>query len=297
MQHRARPPTDLRVWSPPGNGNRRSRYRYRISQFVVFSIFIRNLYLKESSIGKLYFITRLRIRFIKRIALLGLPVCMQSGLFAMFSLTLATVAAQWGHIGVAVQSVGAQIEAVTWMTAAGFLHGPCRFCRTKLRGTRLHPDQTRVSYTLKLAVSIAFFAGAAFLFGSRSIFSVFINDPATLDAGSDYLKILAISQIFSAIETVTAGAFNGCGRTTPPAIVGILLTGARIPMAYYLITLPALGLNGIWWSISFSSVLKGVVLAVWYHSFQKNLPRIRFHSIGILGRMQAVATRLWQQFN
>lgn len=281
----------------PGMGTAGAAIATVFSQFVVFSIFIRNLYLKESSIGKLYFITRLRIRFIKRIALLGLPVCMQSGLFAMFSLTLATVAAQWGHIGVAVQSVGAQIEAVTWMTAAGFSTALAAFVGQNY-GAR---DYTRIKqgyhYTLKLAVSIAFFAGAAFLFGSRSIFSVFINDPATLDAGSDYLKILAISQIFSAIETVTAGAFNGCGRTTPPAIVGILLTGARIPMAYYLITLPALGLNGIWWSISFSSVLKGVVLAVWYHSFQKNLPRIRFHSIGILGRMQAVATRLWQQFN
>lgn len=281
----------------PGMGTAGAAIATVFSQFVVFSIFIRNLYLKESSIGKLYFITRLRIRFTKRIALLGLPVCMQSGLFAMFSLTLATVAAQWGHIGVAVQSVGAQIEAVTWMTAAGFSTALAAFVGQNY-GAR---DYIRIKqgyhYTLKLAVSIAFLAGAAFLFGSRGIFSVFINDPATLDAGSDYLKILAVSQIFSAIETVTAGAFNGCGRTTPPAIVGILLTGARIPMAYYLITLPALGLNGIWWSISLSSVLKGVVLAVWYHSFQKNLPNARFHTAGILGRMQAVATRLWQQFN
>ena len=137
----------------------------------------------------------------------------------------------------------------------------------------------------------------AFLFLSKEIFSVFINEPQTLVAGSAYLKILAISQIFSAIEQVTAGAFNGCGRTTPPAIVGIILTGARIPLAYYLVTFPSLGLNGIWWSISLSSVMKGIVLAIWYQSFQKRLENGQYKPVGILGKMHAVASRLWQQFN
>lgn len=267
------------------------------SQFIVFAIFIRNLYFHNSSIGKLHFITRLRSRFVKRICSLGLPVSMQSALFAMFSLTLATVAARWGHIGIAVQSVGAQIEAITWMTAAGFSTALSAFTGQNFGARNLFRIHQGYLYTLKLAGSIALVACLAFLFLSKEIFSVFINEPTTLSAGSAYLKILAISQIFSAIEQVTAGAFNGCGRTTPPAIVGILLTGARIPLAYYLITIPSLELNGIWWSISLSSVLKGIVLAIWYQSFQKRLQSGQYKPAGILGRMHAVASRLWQQFN
>jgi Na+-driven multidrug efflux pump len=75
--------------------------------------------------------------------------------------------------------------------------------------------------------------------------------------------------VFSAFESVTAGAFNGRGKTIPPSVTGILLTGLRIPLAYYLVTLPALGLNGVWWSITLSSILKGCVLMVWYHQFQR----------------------------
>lgn len=267
------------------------------SQLVVFSIFIKNLYLHDSSIGKLHFITRLRLHFIKRILSLGLPVSMQSALFAIFSLTLATVAAQWGHIGVAVQSVGAQIEAITWMTAAGFSTALAAFAGQNFGARNFTRIRQGYHYTLKLAGSIALVACAAFFFLSDEIFSVFISEPQTLAAGSAYLKILAISQIFSAIELVTAGAFNGCGRTTPPAIVGIILTGARIPLAYYLVTFPSLGLNGIWWSISLSSVLKGIVTAIWYQSFQKQLQSGNYKPVGILGQMHAVATRLWQQIN
>ena len=201
----------------------------------------------------------------------------------MFSLTLATVAAQWGHIGVAVQSVGAQIEAITWMTAAGFSTALAAFTGQNFGARNLDRIRLGYHYALKLAGGIALIACLAFLFFSKEIFSVFINEPQTLIAGSAYLKILAISQIFSAIEQVTAGAFNGCGRTTPPAIVGILLTGARIPLAYYLVT--------------FSSVMKGIVLAIWYQSFQKRLENGQYKPAGILGKMHAVASRLWQQFN
>lgn len=134
----------------------------------------------------------------------------------MFSLTLATVAAQWGHIGVAVQSVGAQIEAITWMTAAGFSTALAAFTGQNFGARNLDRIRLGYHYTLKLAGGIALIACLAFLFFSKEIFSVFINEPQTLVAGSAYLKILAISQIFSAIEQVTAGAFNRL-RTYHPA--------------------------------------------------------------------------------
>lgn len=281
----------------PAMGSAGAAIATTFSQLMVFAIFIRNLYFRNSSIGKLFYLTRLRARFVKRIFSLGLPVSMQSALFAIFSLTLATVAAQWGHIGVAVQSVGAQIEAITWMTAAGFSTALAAFTGQNFGARNFIRIRQGYHYTLKLAGGIALIATAAFLWLSEEIFGIFISEPQTLAAGSAYLKILAVSQLFAAIEQVTAGAFNGCGRTTPPAIVGIILTGARIPLAFYLITFPALGLNGIWWSISLSSVLKGIVLTIWYLSFQKKLQNGMYKPKGILGQMHAVASRLWQQLH
>ena len=52
-------------------------------------------------------------------------------------------------------------------------------------------------------------------------------------------------------------------------LTGILLTGARIPLAYLLTAVPELGLNGIWWSITLSSILKGTVLPLWFLYFQR----------------------------
>ena len=268
-----------------------------ISQFVVFVIFIYKLYVKRSPIGKLHFLTRLRRRFVFRIASFGLPFSMQSALFSMFSLTLATIATRWGHVGVAVQSIGAQIEAITWMTAAGFSTALASFVGQNWGARSYDRIRQGYHYTLKLAGSISFVASLLFLFFSKEIFGIFIQEPATLEAGSIYLKILALSQVFCALESVTTGAFNGSGRTTPPAIIGILLTGARIPLAYYLVTIPSLGLNGIWWSITLSSILKGIVSAIWYHRFQRHPHYGTNQHKPLLGRVYLIASRLWQQFH
>ena len=84
--------------------------------------------------------------------------------------------------------------------------------------------------------------------------------------GVDYLIILGVSQLFMSVEITTAGAFSGFGRTIPPSVTGITFTALRIPLAL-LLTGTALGLNGIWWSITISSIIKGILLLTWFLFF------------------------------
>ena len=99
------------------------------------------------------------------------------------------------------------------------------------------------------------------------IFSCFIHEPNILPYGIDYLKILGYSQLFMCIEIATQGAFNGLGKTLPPSIVSIVFTSARIPMA--ILFSHYLGVNGVWWAISISSIIKGIVLVSWFILYSK----------------------------
>ena len=49
-------------------------------------------------------------------------------------------------------------------------------------------------------------------------------------------------------------------KTFVPSAISIIFTGARVPLAYILSRPEHLGLNGIWWSISISSMFKGILL-------------------------------------
>ena len=46
-----------------------------------------------------------------------------------------------------------------------------------------------------------------------------------------------------------------------PEIISIILTGARIPLAM-LLTHAGMGLNGIWWALSLTSIVKGIIFTL-----------------------------------
>lgn len=240
-----------------------------LAQVVVFCIFSRRVFTDRFPLGRLNPFTGLKKKFARRIILLGLPVSLENMLFSIFSLTLATLAARWGAIGVATQSIGSQIEAISWMTAAGFSTALAAFTGQNYGARNYERIRKGYRLTMSIAGSIGALAGVLFFLFNKEIFSLFVTEPAAIEAGGEYLKILAISQLFMVTESVTAGAFNGTGNTTPPALVSIVFTGARIPLAYFLTTFPALGLTGIWWSVTLSSIIKGTILPLGYLYFQR----------------------------
>lgn len=240
-----------------------------LSQLVVFCIFARQVFSDRFSLGRMKLFSGFNKQSAWRITTLGLPVSIENAMFALFSLTLATVAARWGAVGVATQSIGSQIEAISWMTAAGFSTALASFTGQNYGAGNYERIRKGYRLTLRIACSFGAVAGILFFIFNKEIFSVFVTEDAAIAAGGEYLKILALSQLFMVMEAVTAGAFNGCSKTTPPALVSIVFTGARIPMAYWLTCYPELGLTGIWWSVTLSSIIKGSVLPLWFLYFQR----------------------------
>ena len=59
------------------------------------------------------------------------------------------------------------------------------------------------------------------------------------------------------VELTTVGALSGLGRTKLCSIISITFTSARIPLAIILGGL--MGLSGIWWALSATSIVKGII--------------------------------------
>lgn len=200
---------------------------------------------------------------IKTIVRLGLPAGLQSGLFTVFAMFIARIIAQWGPIPIAVQKIGSQIEAISWMTAGGFQTAMSTLVGQNY-GANKWPRVVKSYIAGILAMSIiGILATALLIFAPRPLFSIFIDEEETIRHGIAYLRILGLSQLFMCLELTSAGAFNGLGKTVPPSVVGITFNALRIPAAL-LLSSTSLELNGVWWAISMSSVCKGTVLTAWF---------------------------------
>ena len=243
-----------------------------ISQGFVFILFIIKFKKNNSLLEQMWIIGRPSLKYFRKIFSLGTPVAMHSILFASFGMVLARIIGKYGALPIAVQSIGAQIEALSWMTAGGFATALGVFTGQNFGAGNWSRIFKGFWITMAISGTIGILVTFCFLFFGRTVFSVFLSEAEGITLGILYLKILGLSQLFMCIEIATGGAFNGIGRTYPPSIVGISLTAARIPLALYLSQPDMLGMSGVWWSISITSVLKGIVLFTWFNILIRRHP-------------------------
>lgn len=233
-----------------------------LAQLVVMLLFLYTILRDTVLFSNVHILHSYSSQHTREIFRIGLPSAVQSMLFSGISMVIARLIAGWGDAAVAVQKVGSQIESISWMTAEGYAAALNSFVAQN-HGAK-NTDRIREGYRLSMIVMLSWgvFCSFVLIVFPQLIFQVFIQEAEVLPMGVDYLRILGLSQLFMCMEITTAGAFSGLGKTLPPSIVSITLTGARIPMAILLGRW--LGLNGVWWAITISSIGKGIVLLGWF---------------------------------
>ena len=237
-----------------------------IAQMTATSLFIFEARKRPELFGGFKFFTKPDLTYLTKMFKMGLPMSLQSAFFTLISMTIARIISDWGPTAIAVQRVGSQIEQISWLTAGGFQSAMSAFTGQNY-GARLGHRVYRGYFVgLGIVSAIGIVATAILILGAKSLFGIFIPEPEVIVLGASYLAIIGVSQLPQAVEILTAGAFIGLGITAPPSIVGISLNLLRVPAALIL-SATALGLDGVWWAISISSILKGIILSAWYLRF------------------------------
>lgn len=246
------------------------------SQVIVTAIFVVIAYKDHVVLRKIHLLKSFHKESMAQIIRIGFPIGVQSMFFTAISMIIARMVAGFGDAAVAVQKVGSQIESISWMTAEGFGAAVSAFMAQNLGAG----SKERIIKGYRVAIGLEIVWGilctVLLIVFPDYIFKIFITEKEILPMGVDYLKILGVAQFFMCIELTTAGAFTGLGKTIPPSITSIVLSAVRIPIASVLVAV-GMGLNGIWWSITISCILKGIVMFVWFlyylkHDFKRYFP-------------------------
>lgn len=210
---------------------------------------------------------------IKEIGKIGLPVGIQSMLFTIIAIIVGIMVTSYdteeASDYMAIQRLGSQIEALAWMVASGFQVALASFVGQNYGAGKM--DRIKEGYitALKLLVPYGIVINLVMFFFAEQMIDIFLDDPITIEIGARYLEILSVSQLFMIIELGTAGAFNGLGKTVIPSSVGFVGNLTRIPLG--LILALSLGVYGIWWAVSISSILKGAILTIWFLTYLRKM--------------------------
>ena len=236
-----------------------------IAQAIVMLVFIFIMTTHKDPFFKINIFEKIQWEQISRIVRIGFPVSIQNGLFSIIAMIIARLISEYGPEAIAVQKLGSQIESITWMSAGGFSTAISAFVGQNYGAKRHERIIKGYKSGLKLMSIIGLGSTVLLFVFARQLFSIFINEPKTIEMGVSYLRILAVSQWFMTLEISNQGAFNGLAKTQYPSIVGMVFNLLRIPAAYFLSRSLNLGLNGVWWAITISSVFKGIVLFSFFY--------------------------------
>nr|WP_302597452.1 MATE family efflux transporter [uncultured Cellulosilyticum sp.] len=217
---------------------------------------------------KIDFKQKIDFEKMSEITRLGTPIAFQRILFTLINILLAKLIAQFGSDAVAAQKIGVQIESVTYMVTGGLNGAVASFIGQNYGAKK--GERLRKGYQTAIGVGIVYAALSSLIFWvfPEQLAGLFVKETATIAIAASYLRIIAYSQIFNAMEMVSNGFLTGIGRPKIPSYVSVIFTALRLPMAYICVSF--LGVNGIWWSITISTMLKGSVLVGIYLISIKN---------------------------
>lgn len=194
---------------------------------------------------------------IKSIFSLGFPNGIQRVLFTVISIVLARMVAQWGASAIAAQKIALQVEAVSYLTIGGLQGAVASFIGQNYGAKKIDRISEGYEVSVRLSSILGIITTLIFIIFARPLIDIFIDDEETLVIGMNYLKIVGLSQLFMCLEIVNSGAYSGIGRPKVASIIGIVFTALRIPIAFVLSK--AFGINGIWMTISGTTVIKGLL--------------------------------------
>lgn len=208
------------------------------------------------------FKAKIDLKKLKDVVVISAPATAQTLIFTAISMVIGKLVIEYGTDAIATQKIGIQIESITWVTIGGLQGAISAFVGQNFGAKKYDRISDGFNYALKVVTLFGLAITLTFVLIPKPIFSIFISDHGVIDMGVGYMSAIGFSQVFMCFEMLSVGAFNGMGKTYVPPLVSILFTLMRIPLAMFL--MQYMGLSGIWWSISISSMVKGITLLTWY---------------------------------
>ena len=229
------------------------------SQILVFVVMrIRHSRLEPNVLQHLNLLSVFPKEYYKHIFRIGFPTAIQGSIYCFISMILTRMVSGYGAAAIATQRVGGQIESVSWNTADGFASALNSFTAQNYGAGKMNRVRKGYRASLWTIGTWGLIITLVFVFAPNTIATIFFHEPKAITIAVGYLIIIGFSEGFMCIELTTIGALSGLGMTRLCSIISIIFTGSRIPLAIFLKN-TSLGLHGIWWAFSSTSIIKGII--------------------------------------
>lgn len=212
-----------------------------------------------------------KVRSLK-IVKIGAPVALQYSFeisaFSGAAILIGTI----GAVEQAAHQVAINLAAVTYMMASGIASAAT--IKTGNNFGKQNFDDLRKSAIASYHVILLFMSITAIMFIAANNFLPYIytEDKAVISIAAQLLVIAGFFQLFDGTQVVGLGVLRGVGDVNIPTIITFIAYWIiGIPLGYLLGIVLGLGVNGIWYGLTFGLLTASVLLFIRFQSKTKVL--------------------------
>ena len=200
----------------------------------------------------------------------SLPVSIEGGLINLSYILLMSMIASFGVNAVTTKQIGIQIESLSLFVAGGYGAALTSFVGQNYGANKIDRIKKGFKISLLLLSMWGTLTTLFLVFGGGASFGVFTDNPAIIESGIRYLRIVSFIQIANCMGAVCSGTFRGLGKTKPILVTAITFNVLRVPVAF-LLSQTSLGLYGVFIGAALGVFMSGVVLFILYAIYSKKM--------------------------
>jgi putative MATE family efflux protein len=203
----------------------------------------------------------------KSIVSIGMYASLQSFIRQISFLLLMRLVASFGAITLAAYGIGNRLRMVIMVPGFGLASASAVVVGQNLGAERPRRAKLAAWRTVLYYECFAVPVAAMYVVLARHIVGLFTDHPEVIGTGATFLRYLGVTFPFLAFSLVLGQSMNGAGDTRTPTVVtafGQLLF--RIPLAYLLALVAALGTTGIWLGINASDIAQGLLMVLLFQT-------------------------------
>ncbi len=200
-----------------------------------------------------------------RVLRIGAPVSVHGIVFSLVYISIfRETNLAGGDAAASALGLGLRLEGVAYQASVGFAAAAAAVVGQCL-GARKPERANEGAWTaVRIGAWVAGIWGLVVLVLPEPVIAWFSSSDLAALHATDYCRIVAASVAFTAVEIILEGAFAGAGDTRPALFLGLPLTVARIPVAMFAVRVLGRGVSGVFWALTWTSVLRGIAMALWF---------------------------------
>ncbi len=186
--------------------------------------------------------------FFRAMLSLALPVAFQQLITALLGFIDVFMVTKLGEAAVAATGLANQIFFLLILFLFGITSGMAIFTAQFWGKRDIEQIRRVLGICLMMAVSVAVLFSSAAVFIPERLMGFYTEDPQVIELGSEYLRVIGLSYIFTAVTVSYSSVLRSITQVALPMIVGVLALALKTTISYLLIFgiagLPALGVRG-----------------------------------------------------